>query len=283
MKKIISFEEFINEAGGFLSAVAPLIGDMELQAQKRADELKADRARQEAASAAADASANAYSTGTEQGSMLPDNYSAVPGNDDFTLYMQHQLGIAGAKGLIEDSLGTGKLAPDTIKTKAGTKYANLIKNVPSDKPQIKTDIIKALDSGDQKTAATLFLNMWKDKWKSKSEEAKVNVNKPQNSMAKEAIKKYSSKWGVPFDFAIAVANIESGFNPKVGNNSYKGLYALSQSGFNKYVAGGNIYNADDNANAGIQSLRNNIKEFKRYIGPTTLASLNLAPWAKNLA
>ena len=226
MKKIRSFEDFINEAGGFLSSLAPLIGDIEIQAQKRADQLKADRARQEANSAASNASANAYSSGTEQGSMLPDNYSAVPGNDDFTLYMQHQQGIAGAKGLIEASLGTGKLAPDTIK---------------------------------------------------------ANINKPQNAVAKEAIKKYSSKWGVPFDFAIAVANIESGFNPKVGNNSYKGLYALSQSGFNKYVSRGDIYNADDNANAGIQTLRNNIKEFKRHLGPTTLASLNLASWAKNLA
>ena len=47
--------------------------------------------------------------------------------------------------------------------------------------------------------------------------------------------------------------------------------------------GGDIYNADDNANAGIQTLRNNIKEFKRHLGPTTLASLNLASWAKNLA
>ena len=283
MKKIRSFEDFINEAGGFLSSLAPLIGDIEIQAQKRADQLKADRARQEANSAASNASANAYSSGTEQGSMLPDNYSAVPGNDDFTLYMQHQQGIAGAKGLIEASLGTGKLAPDTIKTKSGTKYANLIMNVPSDKPQIKTSITKALDAGDQKTAATLFLNMWKEKWKIKGDQAKANINKPQNAVAKEAIKKYSSKWGVPFDFAIAVANIESGFNPKVGNNSYKGLYALSQSGFNKYVSRGDIYNADDNANAGIQTLRNNIMEFKRHLGPTTLASLNLASWAKNLA
>ena len=59
MKKIRSFEDFINEAGGFLSSLAPLIGDIEIQAQKRADQLKADRARQEANSAASNASANA--------------------------------------------------------------------------------------------------------------------------------------------------------------------------------------------------------------------------------
>ena len=77
--------------------------------------------------------------------------------------------------------------------------------------------------------------------------------------------------------------MESGFKPNVGNNTYKGLFALSQNGFNKYVPGGNIFNPDDNAKAGIQSLRDNIKEFKKQLGDKTLASLNIAQWAKNIA
>ncbi len=44
------------------------------------------------------------------------NYNAVPGNDDFTLYIQHQQGVAGAAGIIRALNGTGKMAPDTIKT-----------------------------------------------------------------------------------------------------------------------------------------------------------------------
>jgi len=272
MKKIASFEEFINEGtDSFLSAIAPMLGNMEIEAQKKAEELKKQNAGETSAS---DAS---------QGVFLPADFNPVPGNDDFTLYMQHQQGIAGAKGLIEASLGTGKLAPDTIKTKNGVKYANLVMNIPSDKPQVKTSIIKALDAGDQKTAAALFLNMWKEKWKKQGDQAKMDINKPQNSAVKQTIQKYSSKFGVPFDFATTVAKIESGFNPKAGNNKYKGLYALSQSGFNKYVPGGNIFSAEDNASAGIQTLKDNIKEFKKTLGPRTLASLNIAPWAKNLA
>jgi hypothetical protein len=48
------------------------------------------------------------------------------------------------------------------------------------------------------------------------------------------------------------------------------------------VKGGNILDIDDNANAGIQTLRQNIVEFKKYLGPT-LASLKLGQWANNLA
>lgn len=275
MKKIASFNEFINEAnGGFLSLIAPLFGQLELEA----------RAKEEAAKRAnSGETVSSDQSSVDQGALLPANFNPAPGNDDFTLYMQHQQGVAGAKGLIEASLGTGNLAPDTIKTKGGVKYANLIQNVPSDKPQVKNAIIKALDSGDQKTAAALFLNMWKEKWNTRGAEAKIDINKPQNASVKQTIQKYSSEYGVPFDFAATVAKIESGFNPKAGNNTYKGLYALSQSGFNKYVPGGSIFNADDNAKAGIQILRDNIKAFKKSLKPETLASLNIAPWAKNLA
>jgi len=272
MKKIVSFNQFINEAtGGFLSAIAPILGNMEIEAGKKAEELKKQNVDKPA------------SSGSLQGAFLPADFNPILGNDDFTLYMQHQQGIAGAKGLIEASLGKGRLAPDTIKTKNGVKYANLVGNIPSDKPQVKSSIISALNSGDQKTASVLFLNMWKEKWKKQGDQAKIEINKPNNSAVKQAIKKYSSRYGVPFDFASTVAKIESGFNPKAGNNKYKGLYALSQQGFNKYVSGGNILSADDNARAGMQTLRDNIKQFKKSLGPTTLASLDIAPWAKNLA
>jgi CMP-2-keto-3-deoxyoctulosonic acid synthetase len=196
--------------------------------------------------------------------------------------MQHQQGIAGAKGLIQAMQGSGTLHPDTVKTKSGTKYANLVMNVPSDRPQIKTQLIQALDNGDQKTAASLFLNMWKEKWASKGAQAQKDINQPKNAKVKEAIAKYCQKYGVPYEFAVTVAYIESGFNPASGNNRYKGVYALSQEEFNKYVPGGNILNAEDNVNAGVQCLKNNIKAFTKYLGPV-LASLKIGDWAKNLA
>jgi hypothetical protein len=105
---IVSFNQFINEAtGGFLSAIAPILGNMEIEAGKKAEELKKQNVDKPA------------SSGSLQGAFLPADFNPILGNDDFTLYMQHQQGIAGAKGLIEASLGKGRLAPDTIKTKNG--------------------------------------------------------------------------------------------------------------------------------------------------------------------
>lgn len=201
------------------------------------------------------------------------------GNDDFVLYMQHQQGVAGATGLVRASMGIGKLASDTIKTKAGVKYANLIMNVPSDRPNVKQAIIRALDSGDQKSAALAFMAMWKEKWASKYKQAQSLINNPNNSEVKKAITKYCAKYVVPFDFAVTVATIESGLNPKSGNKRYKGLFALSQEEFNKYTPGGNIFNIDNNTSAGIQCLKRNIKEFIKYMGPTA-ANINVSQWAK---
>jgi len=277
MSNIKSFSEFLNEGGGdsLLAAAGAMFKDLMSDDDKKSD------------------SETPTTIGThkpgEQTSIDSGNGTSgidvkiVPGNDDFTLYMQHQQGIAGAKGLIQASQGTGKMAPDTIKTKKGTKYANLVMNIPKDRPQIKANLIKALDAGDQKTAALLFLNMWKEKWASKGKEALTLISQPKNAAVKQTIQKYCTKYGVPFEFAATVANIESGFNPNLGNSKYKGLFALSQSEFSKYVPGGNIYNLDNNVNAGIQCLRNNIRDFKKYLGPATLATLRLGSWASSIA
>ena len=211
-------------------------------------------------------------------------YTATPGNDDFALYMQHQQGIAGASGIVKALNGTGKMHPDTIKTKGGVKYANLIQNVPSDRPKYKKDIIAALDRGDQKTAAGLFLNMWKEKWFAKQKQARTAINVPQNSAVKDAITKASTKYKVPFDFAITVAQIESGLNPKAGNSTYKGLFAMQPNSNygGKVTPMGNKW-ADPYVNAenGVKLLKNNITQFKRTLG-TDWASLKVGSWANNL-
>jgi len=213
------------------------------------------------------------------------NYNAVPGNDDFTLYIQHQQGVAGAAGIIRALNGTGKMAPDTIKTKNGLKYSNLIGNVPSDKPQVRTDIIAALDKGDQRTAAALFLNTWKEKWFSKQAQAKTAINEPKNKVVKDAITKASAKHGVPFDFAITIANIESGFNPKAGNASYKGLFAMQpNSTYGGIVTpmGSKWSDPYTNSENGIKLLKDSIGQLKKNLG-RDWASLKVGSWANNLA
>jgi hypothetical protein len=169
-----------------------------------------------------------------------------------------------------------------VKTKGGKKYANLVGNIPSDRPQVKAALIKALDAGDHKEAANLFLEMWKEKWKSKGIQGMKMIEEPKFKDIKESIMKYCLEYGVPFDFAVTVATIESGLNPAVGNSRYKGVYALSQEEFARRIPGGNIHNADHNIKAGIQHLRDNIKQFQKYLG-TDLAGLNFSPWTKSLA
>jgi hypothetical protein len=207
------------------------------------------------------------------------------GNDDFVLYMQHQQGPAGATGIVKALEGTGKMASDTVATKKGTKYANLVMNVPSDRPQVKSNIIKALDKGDQKTAAGLFLSMWKEKWVSKQKQAKIEIEKPKNATVKSAIKKYSAMYKVPFDFAITVAMIESGLNPKSGNATYKGLYAMvPTSNYNgaTFAMGAKWADPEVNANAGIKLLAHDITLFRKGLG-STVHALNLGDWSANLA
>lgn len=236
------------------------------------------------------ASTDQASTSQAEPGLVPDyvigpSYSLPAGKDDFALYMQHQQGIAGAAGIVKALGGTGKMHPDTLKTKGGVKYANLVSNIPSDRPQHKTNIIKALDKGDQKTAAALFLNMWKEKWNSNAKKAQKAAEKMKNESAYKAIKKYSEKYNVPLDFALTVAMIESGLNPKAGNNKYKGLFAMDpNSSYDGVVTPmkDNWSNAYVNAENGIKLLKSHIVKFKKALGKD-IAALDLSQWAKNLA
>ena len=280
MDKIKSFEEFtLNEKGSALGLLGGMLaGDISIF-----DKPETETTATTATTATSNSGIETIGTA---GSYTPTGtYTATPGNDDFALYMQHQQGIAGAAGIVKALNGTGEMHPDTIKTKSGVKYANLVQNVPSDRPQVKKDIIASLDKGDQKTAAGLFLNMWKEKWFAKQKQARTAINIPKNSEVKDAITKASTKYKVPFDFAITVANIESGLNPKAGNASYKGLFAMqpnSNYGGTVTAMGDNWSDPYTNAENGVKLLKNNIAQFKKTLG-TDWASLKVGSWANNLA
>jgi hypothetical protein len=275
MDKIKSFEEFVlNEEGSALKFLGGILnGSIDIFSKPGEQDVDGD----EGASGDSD---DASSTYTPEGT-----YKPIAGNDDFTLYMQHQQGVAGAAGIVKALNGTGKMNPETIKTKGGVKYANLVKNIPSDRPQVKKDVIAALDKGDQKTAAALFLNTWKEKWFSKQTQARTAINVPKNAAVKDAITKASNKYKVPFDFAITVANIESGLNPKAGNSTYKGLFAMQpNSNYGRVVTpmGNRWSDPYVNAENGVKLLKDNITQFKRSLG-TDWASLKVGSWANNLA
>ena len=68
------------------------------------------------------------------------------------------------------------------------------------------------------------------------------------------------------EMAMRTAHIESSGNPNANpTGTYKGLFQLSDSNFNK-LGGGNIFNAQDNANAGVKSLVNTNIQLERALG-----------------
>jgi hypothetical protein len=286
MERIKSFEEFvINEEGSALGLLGNILkGNINIFGGDDANDdgpLDTPSSGGEITS-----SGSGVETIGTAGSYTPTTpYKQIAGNDDFVLYMQHQQGVAGASGIVKAFSGTGKMNPETIKTKSGTKYANLVKNIPSDRPQVKKDVIAALDKGDQRTAAALFLNMWKEKWFSKQAQARTAINNPKNSVVKDAITKASAKYRVPFDFAITVANIESGLNPNAGNATYKGLFAmLPNSNYDGVTTPmGNKWNDPYvNAENGVKLLKNSITQLKKSLG-NDWASLKVGSWANTLA
>ena len=267
MKKIKKFEDFINESGFFNNEIAKKFGSIFSPRDNYYNEPE-----QEISSEVSNSTPLIVS-------------SSISGNDDFALYMQHQQGLGGATGIVKALNGTGKMHPETLKTKKGVKYANLVMNIPSDRPQVKKDLISALDNGDQKTAASLFLNMWKEKWFSRQTSALKEINNSKNADVKDAISKACIKYNVPFDFAVTVAMIESSLNPLSQGNTYKGLFAMvPTSNYGGVVTpmGSNWKDPYINSEAGIALLADNIKAFKKNLG-NDWASLNIGKWVDNLA
>ncbi len=63
----------------------------------------------------------------------------------------------------------------------------------------------------------------------------------------------ASQYGLSPALLERIVQIESGGNPGARTGSYHGLFQLSNQEFNKY-GGGNIYNPNDNARAGVAKL-----------------------------
>lgn len=86
----------------------------------------------------------------------------------------------------------------------------------------------------------------------------------------DILRAVSQQTGVPFGVFNTFGAIESGFRPNARTGSYKGVFQLSNKEFNKH-GGGNIYDAEDNARAFANLVKENAKYFKEEVGrnPTT--------------
>lgn len=69
-----------------------------------------------------------------------------------------------------------------------------------------------------------------------------------NSAVVNALTSVSQRYGIPMGTLLAFGRIESGLRPRARTGSYKGLFQMSDKEFRKH-GGGNIYDAEDNAEA----------------------------------
>ncbi|MBK9156748.1 MAG: hypothetical protein IPM11_01230 [Micropruina sp.] len=86
-----------------------------------------------------------------------------------------------------------------------------------------------------------------------------------------AIDKAAAANGLDAGMLRRFAQIESSGNPGAVTGSYKGLFQMSDAEFAKH-GGGNIYSADDNANAAARKIRDEAASFKRRFGRDATAT-----------
>ena len=183
--------------------------------------------------------------------------SGIGGNDEYLIYMLHQQGPGGAPALVEAMYGVGKLHPQQ-------RNKNLTANVVGSYKGMRSRIRRALDSGNEQEAATLFLNMWKETYANKKKKAMTEINSSKHAGVKSVIQKYSNQEGIPYDYLVTKAYIESGFNPKSGNRTYKGLFALDpNSGYAKKsgLDASNVHDAEANTKSAIYLLKSQVGPF----------------------
>ena len=203
------------------------------------------------------------------GSTANFDLSSVSGDNEYLMYMAHNQGAAGASWLVKSMLGLGTKLPP---------WVNLKGNIPGKYyPGIKEQIRAAHMSGDSKKAATLFLNMWKDRYNKIKKEALNYLNQPKNAQVKTVLE--SNAGQIPLDILATFAYIESALNPKAGNKTYKGLFALNPSTASSHYRGinsQNVFDPEVNTKAAIEVIKANTKSFLSNVGDQAVSQLGLS-------
>lgn len=206
---------------------------------------------------------------SDQTQSAPVQFGTSMGGDEYLIFVQHNQGVVGAKSLVEAKFGKGPIYPFT-------KKKGMINNIPSDMmKEWGSQIKEALSSGDDKRAATLFLEMWKQKYASKKQRGLGLINKPEYASIKSILQKASSRTGVPFDVLVTIATIESGLKPSVGNRTYKGLFALNPSTAVKYnpaINQSTVHDPEINADAASKMIAKNKNDFISSLSKSGLIS-----------
>lgn len=200
-------------------------------------------------------------------------FSGDLGDDEYLIFVQHNQGVVGATSLVNAKYGKGSINPFT-------RSKGMVNNIPGDMPDYKTQIVEALNSGNEQRAASLFLEMWKIKYASKKETGLKLINTPKYSEVKSILEKVSSETGIPFEVLVTIGTIESGLNPNVGNATYKGLFALNPSTAVKYnpsITHSNVHDPAINADAAAKMIAAGKDQLTKNLSRSgVLSNLNFA-------
>jgi hypothetical protein len=82
---------------------------------------------------------------------------------------------------------------------------------------------------------------------------------------RDEIREAASLYGLDLEMMMAIAKVESNFNPRARTGSYKGLFQLSDYEFEKY-GDGSIWDARDNARAAAHMLLVQAEKFRWALG-----------------
>lgn len=158
------------------------------------------------------------------------------GNNNLWIYwLGHNQGAYGASELLRVSLDPdpsvrfANNARGYFMSGWSTPYNHIRRNVGDNGEDgvFKSQIKAAYDAGDDKGVAIAFCAYQKWKFDQMYQNGNQQINNHPNikEIFLKAIKDKNSD--VPFEFLAAVSYQESKFNPRAGNQSYKGLFALS--------------------------------------------------------
>lgn len=210
------------------------------------------------------------------------------GETSWVYWLSHNQGSAGAAELLKVALGTKPEFSSNGKKWFmkgwNTKSNHIVGNVGNRgwDGEYKSRIKAAYDQGNDQLVAKLFTEFQKKKFDQMLERGKRDL--PKHPEIKAILQRYSNVF--PLDFLAAVASQESGFNPKAGNNRYKGLFALDPtSGYGKKygLTQANVHDPEKNTEVAVKFWNDNRKEFHSLMSSNELAALGLNKSASNMA
>lgn len=210
------------------------------------------------------------------------------GETSWVYWLSHNQGSSGASELLKVALGSkSEFSPSGKKWFMqgwNNKTNHIVGNVGNRgwDGEYKNRIKAAYDQGNDPLVAKLFTEYQKKKFNQMLENGKRDL--PKHPEIKAIFEKYANVF--PLDFLAAVAYQESKFNPKSGNNRYKGLFALdpnSRYGKKYGLTAANVHDPEKNTEVAVKFWSNNRKEFNSSMSINELAALGLNKSFDNMA